>query len=133
MQQLTAPNMEIQALLPQRCGCEDVRPERCVECSAKLICTDPLLSPMNPILDFGVRERNSGMTSQGKAIFLAGFEYLMTAGAQAQNFAQVDAKIRNRIGIELTRYPQVLVQNRLQIAGHYGLQNGIGIELPPAS
>jgi hypothetical protein len=57
----------------------------------------------------------------------------MTAGAQAQNFAQVGAKIRNRIGFELTRYPQVLVQNRLQIAGHYGLQNGIGIELPPAS
>src|ERR1700733_5340554 len=63
MQELTAPDVKVQAFLPERSRREHMRPERRVEGTPHIVRAQPILAA-GYIFDFCVRERHGGVTAQ---------------------------------------------------------------------
>jgi hypothetical protein len=68
MQKLPAPDMEIQSLLSQGRGRQNMGPERGIERAPEVVGTQAVLNAMGFACHLGVSKGHSGMTAQMKAI-----------------------------------------------------------------
>ena len=106
VQELAAPDVEIQAFLSQRSGREHMRPKWRIERPPHIVCAQSDPRPGQNILDLRIREWHRSVATKQKAVITrARLVQTMAALMQSEGFEKITRKTRNGIGVELAGYP----------------------------